>query len=281
MPPRRFHFKPFALAAVAILAILLGISHWGHRLAGSAVAPLVSIANWTGELLLDSLRLLQPGRHSRQTQLHVLQARLEELETQVAATSDLRRQNAELRREAALAPPPDWHGILAEIISRDPERWDERLMVAAGSEEGVATGAVVMVNGIVLGRVLRTYRHSAEIVTVLSDECRFGVMIEDTGEVGILQGLGARRWAEGQPGFQVDYLPRDLQVPPGKLIRTSGLGGWIPDGLAVGKILPVRGHDNAVQVVDASYGRLKGAPMAPLDACHFVTVIVPQQTLAQ
>ena len=80
-------------------------------------------------------------------------------------------------------------------------------------------------------------------------------------------------------GFLVDYLPKDLQVPPAEPIVTSGLGGWMPDGLPVGVALAENGSSNALQIIDAVYGRLRCVPTKPLGGCHFVVVMVPRYGL--
>ncbi len=262
---------------LVVLAMALALTSWGRRFSSAALAPLVGCIDWAGERFADVVRACQPGHHARSDQLHALETRVAELQTSLAMTEDLRRQNAELRQALALPPCPEWRGVLAEVISRDPERWEERMMVGCGTEEGVATGAVVLVDGQVIGRVLHTYRHTAEVVTILSEECRFGVRLETSGAVGILRGTGGRSWSDGQAGFLVDYLPKDLIVGPGELVVTSGLGGWMPDGLPVGTaFVESPATENAMQVVDAAYGQLSGVPAAPLGGFHFVMVMVPR-----
>ena len=224
--------------------------------------------------MVSAVRALQPGENSRRSRIHALEVRVAELQTSLAMTEDLRWQNAELRAAAGVPSTPEWRGVLAEVISRDPERWEERMMVGGGSEEGLVVGAVVLVDGQVVGRVLHTYRHAAEVVTILSEECRFGVRLANADVTGVLCGTGGRRG--GESGFLVDYLPKDLRVPPAEPIVTSGLGGWMPDGLPVGVAVAEPGSENALQIVDAAYGRLRCVPTKPLGGCHFVIVMVPR-----
>ncbi|MBO4619162.1 MAG: rod shape-determining protein MreC [Victivallales bacterium] len=278
MPPRHNDlFKPLVLTALVLLVAGVSLTSWGRRLSAAMLMPFVGVADWAAEGLVQSVRMLQPGHHARKDQLHSLETRIAELETTLAMTDDLRRQNAELRQAANLPPVPDWRGVLAEVISRDPERWNERMMIGAGIEEGLVTGAVVLVDGQVIGRVLHTYRHTAEVVTILSEECRFGVRLAKAGATGILRGTGAWRRGDSRSGFLVDYLPKELVVSPGEDIVTSGLGGWMPDGLPVGNaVVAEPASENALNIIEAAYGQLQCVPCKPLGGVHFVVVMVPR-----
>ena len=232
------------------------------------------------EGLGDIVRRLQPGELSHKDELLEAHRRIDELEAQISAFADLRLANEELRRLTAMPPPIGWRAVVAEVISRDPERWNERLFVNRGAEDGLVEGAVVLVDGKVFGRVsgfVAGERHKAEVVSVVSSECRFGVAISGVGAVGVLHGAGANGLPDGQTGFIVDYLPKDLQVSPEDSIVTSGLGGWMPAGLEVGEIIADGPNGSRVHSPDAARAMVHGVPDAPFGAFHFVSVLVPQK----
>ena len=247
----------------------------GHRAAGTVFSPFVSAWNCLGEWA----RRLQPGRISRNDELLEAKRKIDELEGLLAASADLRKENEELRRLTALPPPAEWRAVLAEVISRDPERWNDQLLVNCGSEEGLVTGAVVLVDGKVFGRVQKCFRHTAEIVTLLSPDCRFGVAIEGTDAVGVLQGAGDAPFEGGRTGFVVDYLPKELKVRPEQMVVTSGLGGWMPPGLPVGMILADAPDGGRVHLPDAARAMVHGIPSVSFGAFHFVAVLVPRHAL--
>lgn len=247
----------------------------GHRAAGAVFSPFVSAWNCLGEWA----RRLQPGRISRNDELLEAKRKIDELEGLLAASADLRKENEELRRLTALPPPAEWCAVLAEVISRDPERWNDQLLVNCGSEEGLVTGAVVLVDGKVFGRVQKCFRHTAEIVTLLSPDCRFGVAIEGTDAVGVLQGAGDAPFEGGRSGFVVDYLPKELEVRPEQMVVTSGLGGWMPPGLPVGMILADAPDGGRVHLPDAARAMIHGIPSVSFGAFHFVSVLVPRHAL--
>lgn len=266
---------------VAVLVVAFASrSALGRRGAGTFFAPFVSLWNYCMEGLDGMVRKFQPGELSHKDELLEAQRRIDELEAQICAFADLRLANEELRRLTAMPPPVGWRAVMAEVISRDPERWDERLFVNRGAEDGLVEGAVVLVDGKVFGRVsgfVAGERHKAEVVSVVSSECRFGVAISGSGAVGVLHGAGAKGLSDGQAGFIVDYLPKDLSVSAEDNVITSGLGGWMPAGLEVGEILADGPNGGRVHLPDAARAMVHGVPSAPFGAFHFVSILVPQK----
>lgn len=279
---RKEHGKTYSVLRVILLVICVGLALFlaitpvGHRIAGVVFSPFVSLANSAGDCIHSGVHMLMPGSPRESDQLQEAERRICELEALLSAQEDLRRENAELRRLVSLPPAQEWKAILAEVISRDPVRWNDRLLVNRGSEDGLVTGTVVLVDGKVFGRVLKCYRHSAEIVTILSTECRFGVAVSGSDAVGVLQGGGEKRFLGGVPGFVVDYLPKDLRISPEQIVVTSGLGGWMPAGIPVGVILSDAPNGTQVHTPDGARSLIHGVPSAPFGAFHYVAVLVPR-----
>ena len=251
------------VALVALVAVLLALTPFGRRLGGTIAAPFAALGHRVGGLV----RWLMPGAPSEEDELGKLKGEVVALQAQLAEVAELREENARLRREAALEPHSGWRGIVAEIVARDPERWEEKLRINRGSADGVKEGAVVLVGGEVLGRVFRCERHSAEVVTVVAPECRFGAKLEGSDAVGVLTG--------GDGGFKVDYLPRDLAVKEGQTILTSDKGGGMPAGLPVGRIVPDPNDGRLFHTIASSRCMVRGVPYVPFAHSRFVTVLVP------
>ncbi len=223
----------------------------------------------------DGLRWLQPGRLGQKESLREAERQIQELKLRLDALEDVSRENEELRRLMALPPRQTWRAMVAEVISRDPQRWHDRLLINRGARDGVVPGALVLVEGYAFGRVLRCHAHASEVVTLLSSECRFGVALSGNQAVGVLQGQGNTPFSQGELGFTVEYLPKDLQVSPEEQVVTSGLGGMMPPGIPVGRILADAPEGGRVHRPDRVRAQLHGVPLAPMGNLHFVMVIIP------
>lgn len=270
---------PFRWKVLAVLSVVLAVgvaAPPGRRLAAALFEPTVSLCNALFRCVGDGLRWVQPGALSRRDELLESRRAIQELQTRLNSLEDLRRENQELRRLASLPARQEWRAVLAEVVSRDPARWYDCLLVNRGSKDGLVTGALVLVDGYAFGRIIRCHAHTAEVVTVLSRECRFGVGLEGSDVAGVLQGCGEEHpFADGTLGFQVEYLPKDLVVTADQQVVTSGLGGMMPPGIPVGRILPDAPDGGLVHHPDMARSMLHCVPLAPMGTIHFVCVMAP------
>ena len=257
----------------------LSLAAVGRRFAAAAASPVSGGAGGFFHCVGGVLRWITPGASGKLSAEQRLSAQVIELQAQLAQQQGLERKYDELRRAAGLRPATGWRAIVAEAVSRDPNYWQERIVLNRGWEDGVATGALALnANGAVLGRILQFDRHSAVLATVLSPDCRFGVKLEGDvpGGAGVLRGIGEAQAARAGYGALADYLSADLEVAPGSRIVTSGLGGWLPENLLVGMVASDAGDDaNALHVEESLRGQLHCVPAASLGVFRFAVILVP------
>lgn len=269
--PKRANQLKAVLSAVAVAGIMLLVfTDFAQRMVAAAAAPFATVGN----ILADGVRLLLPGV-GEGDEVKRLRAENAQLRAEVAESAGLRRDNQQLRSAVGLPPHANWRGVVAEVISRDPDQWYQRMVINRGSADGVATGALVMLEGKAFGRIVRCRRHTSEVATVLSPQCRFGVTLAGSNAFGVMTGNGI-------DGFGVTYLPRDLKAGRNQMIVTSGMGGWMPYGVPVGVASMEKNpagdipEEVRVTVVDTVYGKLAAVPVVELGWCRFVTVLMPQ-----
>ena len=127
--------------------------------------------------------------------------------------------------------------------------------------------------------VLHSDRHSAQVVALTSPQCRFGVRLPAQGNrpaaEGILRGAGDIFFGVRR-GFVVECLPPVLEVAAGELVVSSGIGGWMPDGLPVGRVLPDAPGGACLHVVDTARGEVHGLPCQEDATPFFVLVLKPE-----
>jgi len=264
----------YAVFAFLVLALMLFSStSGGRRLARGFFSPFASIWRSGGELVGGLLPNLLPGGSNRKQRLLELELRVRELEARLAQILPLEKANLELRRLHQLPELPSWQAVAADVISRDPAQWNKGFVINKGLSDRISAGAVVLSGSFVIGRIIESNRHSAQVATVLAPECRFSVLVEGTDFVGICIGSNSGDW-RGEPRFQVDFLPGDLQVPAGQRVLTSGLGGGIPGGLPVGEVI-ADGDGRTLQVIANSRGRLLCRPPENLQRIRHVIVLCP------
>jgi rod shape-determining protein MreC len=214
---------------------------------------------------------MMPWRGGWREERMVLEKRLRQLEATLAVHEDLRRDNEELRKQLSLPPLTEWRALVAPVIGREPETWNEELVLGKGEADGVRPGYAVLSGPNLLGRVVSCDRHSSRVAMTSSPLCRLGVRVGDTDAIGVCTGQSR---GQDNPEFAVDYLPVGLEITPDMMFVTSGLGGWMPPGLPVGQLLP-QPDGQLAQVINHSSLRLRGKPLASCADLRYLILLLP------
>ncbi|KAF1691766.1 rod shape-determining protein MreC [Pseudoxanthomonas koreensis] len=244
------------LAYLALAITLLVLDHRGGWLrqlrsqAGLAVQPVWALAGLPGRLgsgLKDGFAsrsaLLEENRQLR-NDLLLANARLTRLRN---AAID----NAQLRDLLGVVERGGLDVQLAPILDIDLEPSRQRLVLAAGSGDGVVRGQAVIDAGGLLGQVIDVTPMQSTVLLLTDPDHAVPVLIARNGVRLIAYGRGDRLELRDVP------MNRDVQV--GDVLVTSGLGGRFPAGFPVATITALRPDESQAFLV----GEL--APAAQLD----------------
>ncbi|WP_084635427.1 rod shape-determining protein MreC [Pseudoxanthomonas sp. J35] len=244
------------LAYLALAITLLVLDHRGGwlrqvrtqaNLLAQPVWALAGLPGRVGGALRDHLAtrsaLLEENRELR-NELLLANARLTRLRN---AAID----NAQLRDLLGVVERSGLDVQLAPILDIDLEPSRQRLVLAAGSRQGVHEGQAVIDAGGLLGQVVEVTPMHSTVLLLTDPDHAVPVMIARNGVRLIAYGRGDRLELHDVP------LNRDVQV--GDLLVTSGLGGRFPPGFPVATITALRPDESQAFLV----GEL--APAAHLD----------------
>ena len=216
-----------------------GILSAGALIVG-AVALTVFRGSVVGELVYPFERLVRFLRHPVRTadeskELSLLRGDLERL----------RVENARLRRalDYTARQPEVW--LAAEVLSSGggASATHRSIRVGKGSLDGVKEGAVVAVPEGLVGRVAEVSPHTA-VVALLSDPSVKVSCLVEGGSSGPAYGILS---GGGPDGLQLRHLSSAAHLRPQARVMTSGLGGVVPRGLAVGALLQVTNDVRGVE----------------------------------
>ncbi len=272
--------SPLRLLAYLVLAITLILlddqAGWLARLrvqAEAVVQPVWSLVGLPGRLsgqVRDSAashgQLVAENRQLR-NQLLIANARLTRLQT---AALD----NAQLRELLNVAERSGLDVQLAPILDIDLDPVKQRLVLAAGTKDGVHIGQAVIDSGGLMGQVIATTSTTATVLLLTDPDHAVPVTVARTGVRLIVYGRG--------DSLDLRDIPLSAGVEVGDEIVTSGLGGRFPAGFPVGTIAALRPDDTHAFLV----GELK--PAAQLDRGRDVLLLrpgapirIPQELLQQ
>ncbi len=249
--------SPLRLVAYLALAITLIVldnqGGWLSRLRSQAnvlVQPLWALAGLPGRLgsqvkdnAASHAQLVAENRQLR-NELLIANARLTRLQT---AALD----NAQLRELLNVAERSGLDVQLAPILDIDLDPVRQRLVLAAGSREGVRVGQAVIDAGGLMGQVIEVTPLHATVLLLTDPDHAVPVTVARTGVRLIVYGRGDT--------LELRDIPLSAGVEVGDEIVTSGLGGRFPSGFPVGTITRLRPDDTHAFLV----GELE--PAAKLD----------------
>ena len=153
----------------------------------------------------------------------------------------------------------------AKILEHSDTNWTSTLTLDRGTNCDIAVSdCVVSSEGYLVGIVSEVGANWARVLTVIDTDTELGARIFRTSEVAVAEGDFTLM---GQKRLKLSYLPPAASLLAGDYIVTSGLGGYYPSGLVIGKVASVKTDDDGL----AQYAVI--APMTDFDALTEVFVI--------
>ena len=168
-----------------------------------------------------------------------LKATLNEIDSASNEVSDLKEENAQLRKMLDMKNSIKSDVKLsADVIARTPASWSNELTVNVGSENKVASTMLVVANGGLIGSVDQVNEHSSRIslLTNKKNNENISVRIQSGSKTiyGIIIGYDEKKSA-----FIVSQLNTSDEIKEGSKVVTSGLGSYPVANISVGKVSSV------------------------------------------
>lgn len=162
-------------------------------------------------------------------------------------------QNNELKKLLNYTENTAQYTLSTRLITSSASPYGLSGVIAAGSKDGVISGAIAASEKGIIGRVSNAYPYSSSVIFITDIQSRIPAITAGRDEKFIVAG-------NNTPVLDLMYLPEHHQLKPGDIVLTSGDGGVIPPGLVIGEILEVD-------------GALKLVPSVDFDRISFVSVL--------
>jgi rod shape-determining protein MreC len=162
-------------------------------------------------------------------------------------------ENARLRGLLAAAQRGGLDVQLAPILDVDLDPTRQRLVLDAGSRDGIAVGQSVIDAGGLLGQIVALTPQTATVLLITDPDHAVPVVDARNGVRLVAYGQGR------SDSLRLPNIPMSSEVKVGDAVVTSGLGGRFPAGFPVGTIVALSPDESRAFLV----GDLK--PAAQLD----------------
>lgn len=176
----------------------------------------------------------------------ILKERLNEYASLQAELTEVQLENEQFReiidkKDDLKAYDP----IHATVISRNPDQWEERVIIDKGKKQGVKQNmAVITARGLV-GKVISVtdFHSTVELLTTENRDFRVSAVVRGKGKkaksaYGLIESYDPER---GE--LLMKKVDADIDIKVGENVVSSGLGGIFPQGLPIGTVTEVSTED--------------------------------------
>lgn len=118
--------------------------------------------------------------------------------------------------------------VYADIIGRDPVKWNLEFKINKGYENKIKVGMPVLYKEQIVGKVVKVEKSYSIVRTIYDPSFLSGVVVLNTKDQGIIRGA--------YDHIELAYLFSDHGIKEGDIVITSGTDEEIPYGLRVGYI---------------------------------------------
>lgn len=194
-----------------------------------------------------------------------LQQQVAELEASLAGRDEEHLDNLRLRELLGLRNrAPFARTVTAEVIATSPSPLFRSLRLDRGSDDGLNLGDAVVDPKGVVGRIAAIGSDYADVMLVVDANSSLDILIQRTRSRARVRGQGG----DNNFNLDVEHLGRTVDLEPGDVLVTSGLGSVFPKGLVVGVVTAVtRGKFGLYQTAEVEprvdFRRLEGVLVIP------------------
>ena len=163
----------------------------------------------------------------------VLQAKVHDLETENASLQELVDKEESLR---------DYERLHATVIARNPDQWEEKIILNKGSTHGVEKNMAVMTARGLIGKITVVTPFTSEVELLYTNNSNYRVSALVQGEKGDVYGLIEGFEAERNE-LILKRIDSSVKIEVGEKVISSGLGGIFPKGILIGEVTEITTDD--------------------------------------
>ena len=152
----------------------------------------------------------------------------------------LESENQQLRSVTGTVSDENRSLITARAVTAPGGSFAHTILIAIGNESGIAAGDPVITSNGLVGIVYEVGRAYARVLMISDINARIPVMLASSSWPGLTIG-------RNDEYLELAFLPAEARPEVGELVLTSGHGGILPAGLAVGRVDRVDGDDIRVR----------------------------------
>lgn len=236
------NWKKIALVLFVLGIAFFALSGYMSKAIDRVLAPVINVQSTLMERLNFVIRLFSLS----QDQV-ALVAENENLRNQVAELQSRIIQLQQNLNEADILyallgfarSSPDEQYVPAKVIGKDPSPFLKYILIDQGSDVGIRAGMPVVTNKGLVGRIDAVTASAARVRLITDSTSMINAIVTEVDAECMVQGS-----ITGD--ITIEMVSQDVNLEPGQVIQTSGLGGDFPADFIIGQVLNVNQINNEV-----------------------------------
>jgi rod shape-determining protein MreC len=200
---------------------------WAVNLITPLEKSIIWMQNGTGGVWQNYIYLRGVRQENRDLKMEIEHLRLERVRLSEDAEQARRLQSLLGFKEQFISKT-----LAAQVIGSSGSDLSHSVYIDKGSKDGVGQDMAVITSEGVVGKVLRVYGTTSQVLLINDPSSGVGAILEKSRVQGVLRGTSA-----GQ--VMLDKILSDETVEPGETLRTSGGDLVFPKGLPIGSVARV------------------------------------------
>jgi rod shape-determining protein MreC len=236
------NWQAIVIVVVAVGLVLLALGGYLNPAMRSSLSPLIAVQSWLSSRYQAMYEFVTVPRDAAS-----LRARNQELENQLSLLQtqviQLQQQLQEAQVLYALLDfartRPQNEYIASAVIGRDPSPFLHYIIIDQGSDNGLRHGMPVVTQQGLVGRIDAVTAKAARVQLISDPGSSINVRLKKNQVEAIVAGS-----VTGD--INAEMISQEVNLQPGELLLTSGLGGGYPSDIVVGQIVSIRKQENDV-----------------------------------
>jgi len=234
--------RTIVIILVVVGIILLAFSGILRPVFGRVMDPFVKLQGWLSTQFLTVYDFFTLPRDvtdliaentALKNEVSQLQGQVIELQGQLSEADILYAL-----LDFARAKPENTY-IAASVIGRDPNPFMHYLIIDHGSDDGLRYGMPVVTQQGLVGKIDAVTASAARVQLITDPDSTINVRMQSLNEEAQLIGS-----VTGD--IELTMIPSDVNLIPGEILLTSGLGGNYPSDIVVGQVMNVQHKENDI-----------------------------------
>ncbi|MGH7410485.1 MAG: rod shape-determining protein MreC [Candidatus Methylomirabilis sp.] len=186
----------------------------------AAVSKAAAVSAWNGYIDLRRVR----GDNQ------LLKEEVRQFRAQVGELRETALENYRLSHLLEMRNRAGVEAVAVKVIGKDVTNWFRTILIDRGTNAGIQRHMTVVAGEGLVGRVVDVSALAARVQLITDPESAVGCLVQRSRVTGVATG--------SQGGtVQIKYLAQMADVTVGDRIMTSGMGGIIPKGIPLGRVI--------------------------------------------